>query len=98
MSENVADHVPLRGLADLTFDPGAHILVQLPQFENDDLEHVLVVEPTAIAHGTKAGEKLQASEFESTPIRVRPYVAAEVPEIQTALDSNQPHRQAPTKC
>ena len=67
VSENVADHVPLRGLADLTFDPGAHILVQLPQFENDDLEHVLVVEPTAIAHGTKAGEKLQASEFELPP-------------------------------
>ena len=57
VSDNVAASVSLRWPVDLTSDPGAHISVRLLEFENVALESVMVVEPTVIANGTKAGEK-----------------------------------------
>ena len=40
--------------------PGAKISTQVPKFENDERVSVVVVEPTVIAAGARAGETLQA--------------------------------------
>jgi len=42
--------------ADLMLDPGAKISTQGPKLLKYDLASLLVVEPTVIAVGTKAGE------------------------------------------
>ena len=39
-------------------EPGAKISRQVPQLVNDDAASVLVVEPTVIADGARAGEYL----------------------------------------
>jgi hypothetical protein len=41
--------------------PGAKMSTQVPKFENDERASVIVVAPTVIAFGTRAGEELQAS-------------------------------------
>ena len=41
--------------------PGAKMSTQVPKFENEERASVVVVDPTVIAFGTRAGETLQAS-------------------------------------
>ena len=50
--------------AALMLEPGATMSTQGPLFEKLDLLSILSLEPTVIAAGTNAGEKLQAFEFE----------------------------------
>jgi hypothetical protein len=40
--------------------PGAKMSTQVPKFENDERASLVVVEPTVIAFGARAGETLQA--------------------------------------
>ena len=42
--------------ADVMLEPGAKISTQVPKFENDDRASELVVEPTVMAFGARAGE------------------------------------------
>merc|ERR1719277_42525 len=53
--------------ADKTLLPGAQMSVQEPQLENEERESWDVVEPTVMAAGTNAGEKLHASELSFPP-------------------------------
>jgi hypothetical protein len=46
--------------AEVIDEPGAKRSRQVPMLENDDRASVIVVEPTVIALGTRAGEVLQA--------------------------------------
>ena len=49
--------------ADVMLLPGAKMSRQVPKFENEERASVVVVEPTVIAFGTRAGETLQAFWF-----------------------------------
>lgn len=49
--------------ADLMYEPGAKMSTQVPQFENELLASVEVVDPTVMAEVSLAGEEKQASEF-----------------------------------
>lgn len=70
----VSDEIP----ADKMLLPGAQMLVHAPKFENPDLLSRESVDPTVIADGTNAGEKLQASRLELPPatITVTPALVA----------------------
>jgi hypothetical protein len=57
MEEAVSDVMP----ADKMLLPGAKVSTHVPQLLNDDLASELVVAPTVIAFGTKAGDVVQAS-------------------------------------
>ena len=46
--------------ADVMPEPGAKMSTQVPKFENDERASVVVVDPTVIALGARAGEKLHA--------------------------------------
>ena len=46
--------------ADVIEEPGAKMSRQVPMLENGDRASVLVVDPTVIAFGTRAGEELHA--------------------------------------
>ena len=46
--------------AEVMLEPGAKMSRQVPKFENEERASVLVVEPTVIAFGARAGELLQA--------------------------------------
>ena len=45
---------------DVMLLPGAKMSTQVPKFENDERASVIVVEPTVIALGSRAGDVLQA--------------------------------------
>jgi len=47
--------------------PGAKISTQVPKFEKDERASVVVVEPTVIALGSRAGEEPQASRLSFPP-------------------------------
>ena len=47
--------------ADRMLEPGAKRSRHVPQFENEDLASVEVVEPTVIAFAARAGDCVQAS-------------------------------------
>src|SRR5262249_31992209 len=66
-------------------EPGATMSRQVPMFENDDRASVLVVEPTVIAAGTRAGDVLHASAL-SLPAATA-YVTPSAMELVTALSS-----------
>jgi hypothetical protein len=46
--------------AEVMLLPGAKMSTQVPKFENDERASVVVVEPTVIAAGARAGETLHA--------------------------------------
>ena len=50
--------------AEVIEEPGANRSRHVPKLENDDRASLLVVEPSVIALGTRAGEKLQALALE----------------------------------
>jgi hypothetical protein len=50
--------------ADVMLEPGAKMSRHVPKLENDERASLLVVEPTVLAVGTRAGEKLHALAFE----------------------------------
>ena len=45
---------------EVMLEPGAKISTHVPKFENDERASVVVVDPTVIALGSRAGEKLHA--------------------------------------
>ena len=53
--------VSLLDHADVMLEPGAKISTQVPKFENEDRESLLVVEPTVRAFVTRLGDELHAS-------------------------------------
>ena len=59
----VAVAVLLVMYADVMDEPGALMSTHVPQFENEDLASVFVVEPTVMALGVLAGERPHASVF-----------------------------------
>jgi hypothetical protein len=50
--------------AEVMLEPGAKMSRHVPKLENEERASLLVVEPTVLAAGTRAGEKLQALPFE----------------------------------
>ena len=50
--------------AEVMLEPGAKMSRHVPQFENEERASVLVVEPTVLAEGARAGEELHAFAFE----------------------------------
>src|SRR4026208_2645929 len=51
---------------DVMLLPGAKMSTQVPTFENDERASLVVVEPTVIAFGKRAGETRQGSRFSFT--------------------------------
>lgn len=47
--------------ADVILEPGAKMSTHVPKFENDERASVMVVEPTVMAFGARAGDCVQAS-------------------------------------
>src|SRR4029434_10411142 len=56
--------VSLEDQVDLMLEPGAKMSTQVPKLEKDDRASLLVVEPTVMAAGTRAGEEVQAVALE----------------------------------
>ena len=66
-------------------EPGAKMSRHVPKFEYEARESVVVVAPTVIAAGVRAGENLQASRFEFPAAMA--YVTPSLMELVTALSS-----------
>src|SRR5262245_3735022 len=64
---------------DVMLDPGAKMSTQVPKLENDDRASVLVVEPTVMAAGTRAGDELQAFALEFPAATAKVTVRAMAP-------------------
>src|SRR5688572_26827682 len=78
--------------ADVMLEPGAKMSKQLPKFENEDRASVLVLEPTVMAAGTRAGELLQALvlEFPAATPKVTPRPMAAFTALSRAVEAPPP--------